>query len=77
MARGSRWRGGRGAVIGVRRDGCAGSWRPTPHLTSPLEGVSCKMPDFGGSADLALSGRHPRVGPRSAILQETPGRGEG
>ena len=27
-----------GARLARRRDRCAGSWRPTPHLTSPLEG---------------------------------------
>ena len=49
---------------------------PSPIHPSPLLGVSCKMPNFGGSADQALSGRHPRAGPRSATLQETPFRGE-
>ena len=53
---------------------------PRPHAPSklPLENsslppfrVSCKMPNFGGSADQALSGRHPRACAGSAILQET------
>ena len=56
------------------RHSCAGRNPPTP---SPLPGVFCKMPNFGGSADQALSGRHPRACARSAILQETPSRGGG
>ena len=68
---GAAWTIGAWTIAGSR------SGRRTPHLTSPLKGVSCKMPNFGGSADQALSGRHPRAGPRDAILQETPKRGEG
>ena len=49
---------------------------PSPIHPSPLSGVSCKMPNFGGSADQALSGRHLRACAGSAILQETPLRGE-
>ncbi len=64
----------------LRRQEPAHARTPSPPSSpihpSPLLGVSCKMPNFGGSADQALSGRHPRAGPRSAILQETPFRGE-
>ena len=49
---------------------------PSPIHPSPLLGVSCKMPNFGGPADQALSGRHPHACVGSAILQETPFRGE-
>ena len=43
-AEGRQERSGRGATW------WAGSLTSTPHLTSPLRGgVSCKMPNFGGS----------------------------
>ena len=48
---------------------------PFPNSSLPPSRVSCKMPNFGGSADQALSGRHLRVCAGSAILQETPFRG--
>ena len=43
------------------------SSHPPPNL--PPERDYCKMPNFGGSADRALSGRHPRVCAESAISQ--------
>ena len=43
-------------MIGVRRDGCAGSWRLTPHLTSPLPGGRDELGE-GMGVGLAVGGK--------------------